>query len=139
MSVYLAEAFSEARVSAELRDPEYAFYLGYAAGELAGYVILRTGYVPACADGKRPIELKRLYVDQRWHGRGVAAALMERALQHARDGGYETMWLGVWELNPRARAFYSKFGFKHVGEHPFQFAGEQQTDMVLELRIANCE
>ena len=53
------------------------------------------------------------YVDRAWHGRGVAALLMDA---EPLQGGRENPWLGV-ERNDRARAFYVKCGFVDAGEH----------------------
>ena len=74
------------------------------------------------------MELKRLYVARAWHGQGVAQALMDAALDTARARGAQTLWLGVWERNPRAVAFYAKYGFVRVGEHTFVLGGDAQTD-----------
>jgi ribosomal protein S18 acetylase RimI-like enzyme len=41
------------------------------------------------------------------------------------------VWLGVWEHNPRAIAFYKKYGFISVGEHPFPLGGDLQRDIVM--------
>ena len=41
------------------------------------------------------------------------------------------MWLGVWERNPRAIAFYLKAGFVQVGSHVFMVGSDRQTDWVL--------
>ena len=60
--------------------------------------------------------------------RGVAPALMDAALDAARARGAQTLWLGVWERNPRAVAFYAKYGFVRVGEHTFVLGGDAQTD-----------
>lgn len=81
--------------------------------------------------GPAPLELKRLYVARAWHGRGVAQALMNAVLDAARARGAKTLWLGVWERNPRAVAFYEKYGFTRVGEHSFILGSDVQTDWVL--------
>ena len=79
----------------------------------------------------RPIELQRFYVDRPAHGTGVAQALMGAARQAAREFGGEHLWLGVWERNPRAIAFYTKAGFRDVGSTVFQVGPDRQTDRVL--------
>jgi ribosomal protein S18 acetylase RimI-like enzyme len=43
----------------------------------------------------------------------------------------KTLWLGVWERNDRARAFYTKCGFVDAGEHIFLFGSDPQTDRVM--------
>ena len=46
--------------------------------------------------------------------------------------GSTTAWLGVWEHNPRAIAFYRKWGFTPVGEHCFAVGDDPQRDVILE-------
>ena len=79
----------------------------------------------------------RLYVDSRWHGKGVARELMDAAFRIARDLGRETIWLGVWERNLRAKAFYAKYGFREVGSHHFRLGSDDQKDLILALPVPN--
>ena len=44
----------------------------------------------------------------------------------------DVVWLGVWEKNPRAIAFYRKFNFKEVGEHVFALGKDMQRDIIME-------
>ncbi len=136
MARYLAEAFTPDRQAAEIADPAGTVLLAErrdASGDaaLVGYVHLVSGPVPAAVRGPAPLELKRLYVTRAWHGQGVAQALMDAALDAARARGAQTLWLGVWERNPRAVAFYAKYGFSRVGEHTFMLGADAQTDWVL--------
>ena len=86
---------------------------------------------PACVAGEAPIELQRFYVDRAWHGRGIAQRVMAAARDAARQLGGRTFWLGVWERNPRAIAFYEKCGFRDVGSHAFRLGGDLQTDRIM--------
>ncbi|MEL6322107.1 MAG: N-acetyltransferase, partial [Cyanobacteria bacterium J06626_14] len=70
-----------------------------------------------------------------WHGRGVAHKLMAKILSTASDAGADHIWLGVWEHNPRAIAFYGKYGFRVVGEHTFQFGSDPQRDLVMMAEV----
>ena len=47
------------------------------------------------------------------------------------------IWLGVWEKNERAIAFYNKWGFKKFAEHEFILGKDVQTDwlMMRELKM----
>lgn len=132
MAAYVAEAFSLATIAAEVTDPRSTFFIAEADGEPVGYAKLHAGEPAECVRGPRPIELNRLYADHAWHGRGVGPALMNACLERARAAGHQTIWLGVWKHNPRALAFYRKFGFIEVGEHPFQFGADRQTDIVMQ-------
>lgn len=130
MALHVASSFSVARLSAELADAKTWYFVAKRAGELLGYVKIERSAPPACVSGPVPIELARLYVDHAWHGHGIAGRLIERAFAHARRLGARTMWLGVWRNNDRARRFYEKWGFTHVGAHPYQFGLDRQSDEV---------
>jgi GNAT superfamily N-acetyltransferase len=135
MKAYMDEAFTVERQADELADPSAIFLLAYVDDAPAGYAKLFRGDVPECVDGPGPIELARLYADHAWHGRGVGAALMEACLDEARKGGFETMWLGVWERNWRALAFYRKWGFAECGSHVFRLGTDDQTDILMMRRV----
>jgi ribosomal protein S18 acetylase RimI-like enzyme len=136
MAAYLQSAFSHAQLTAELSDAHSIFFVAEATGEAAGYAKLYEGDLrPDCLTGVRAVELVRLYVLQRWLGRGVGRALMQRCMDEARRAGYSTMWLGVWERNRRAQAFYRKCGFRPVGERIFQLGSDAQTDWLMERAL----
>ncbi len=101
------------------------------AGLLTGYGQLRWTDVPACVTGAHPAEIGRLYVDARWHGHGIAQALTARMVDAAIAGGADRLWLGVWECNHRALAFYRKLGFVAVGSHIFMVGPDPQNDLLL--------
>jgi diamine N-acetyltransferase len=136
MARYLAEAFSPGQQASEIADPKSAVLVAEhqsesGDAELVGYAHLVSGPAPDPIQGPQPMELKRLYVSRAWHGRRVAQALMDAAIDAARARGAQTLWLGVWERNPRAAAFYAKYGFARVGEHTFVLGSDSQTDWLL--------
>jgi diamine N-acetyltransferase len=128
MHVYMATAFTVEQMAAELRDPRSHFLLAELAGQKIGYAKLLLSEVPECVVARPAIELSRLYVEQSVLGAGVGAALMQACLDTARRAGFQAVFLGVWEHNPRAQAFYRKWGFERVGEHVFQMGDDPQTD-----------
>ena len=131
MALFLAEKYGVAQQTAELRDAAMTTLLVELEGRLAGFAQLKEGPVPECVAGPRPIEIYRFYLDKEWKGRGVAQALMEAARAEARRLGAETIWLGVWEKNARAIAFYSKCGFIEVGSHLFPVGNDPQVDRIM--------
>lgn len=135
MAAYLAASFSVARLTEELTDPLSVFFVAEVDGSAAGYAKLHSGEVSAGVEGQRPIELVRLYVSQEWFGREVGPALMRRCIDEARELGFQTIWLGVWERNHRAQAFYRKWDFCEVGEHIFQLGSDPQRDVVMQRAI----
>jgi ribosomal protein S18 acetylase RimI-like enzyme len=54
------------------------------------------------------------------------------AVDHtARAGGARTLWLGVWERNHRALAYYRKAGFTDIGAHEFYLGHDLQVDRLM--------
>jgi GNAT superfamily N-acetyltransferase len=135
MALHLARAYGVPQQTAELADPGMTTLLVEKGGRPVAYAQLRGDHVPECVSGPAPIELWRFYVDRNHHGQGVAQALMERVKQEARGRGAKTLWLGVWERNARARAFYAKSGFADAGQHVFLFGTDPQTDNVMTLAL----
>lgn len=132
MAAYTAASFSLERLTAELTDPLSIFFIAEVEGRAAGYAKMHPGEVAEGVAGRKPVELVRLYVAQAWLGRGVGPALMQRCIDEAREIGFQTIWLGVWERNHRAQAFYRKWGFSEVGEHIFQLGSDPQRDIVMQ-------
>jgi diamine N-acetyltransferase len=118
---------------AEIHDAGLETWLAEVNGTLAGYAQVRSGEAPAVVGGSRPLEIQRLYVHHDWLGKGVAQSLMNHLLARARLRDADVVWLGVWERNPRAIAFYRKWGFEAVGEHVFVLGDEHQRDLLMRL------
>lgn len=135
MAAYLAEAFSPSIQRAEVADPDAAFFVAEVEGRAAGYAKLYARAAPACVPGERQVEIARLYASREWLGRGAGARLMDRCVEEARAAGCEVLWLGVWERNLRAQAFYRKRGFRVVGEQSFRLGSDEQTDLVMALTL----
>ena len=135
MALHLERAYGVAQQTAELQDPGMVTLLYEKEGKAVAFAQLRGDHVPECVTGPAPIELWRFYVARGFHGQGVAQALMERVKAEAQQRGAQTLWLGVWEHNARARAFYVKCGFADAGKHIFLFGTDPQTDLVMTMSL----
>lgn len=100
-----------------------------------GYARLMEGAPAAGITGLHPIEIVRIYARKEWIGHGVGAALMRACLSEAEKRGCDTLWLGVWERNLRAHAFYRKWGFAEAGTQTFQLGDELQNDFLMQRSI----
>jgi len=137
LAAYLAEAFGADRQRAEIAEPDAIVLLAEditgsnSVPPLAGYSHLTTGEAPDSVPGPDPLELKRFYIDRAWQGTGLAQMLMRATIEAAIPSGARTLWLGVWEHNPRAIAFYRKFAFVECGTHDFMLGRDRQTDLIM--------
>ncbi len=131
MQQFLAHYYNEDRIRHELQQPDECTFFAERDHIPVGYLRIHTappGF--PCPPHQKALELNRLYVEKSEQGQGVAQALMDCYLRYARDGGYDLLWLGVWEHNYRAQAFYRKYGFAATGHsHPFPIGHTPQTDL----------
>jgi len=142
LELYLSEAYSPEKQAAEIADPNGVVLLAEivtsetgatpreTGAKLAGYAHLVQSEPAASVTGPAPVELSRFYVSPEWHGHGIAQKLMHAVVDTARERGAGTLWLGVWEHNPRAIAFYRKCGFEQIGEKTFLLGTDLQNDLV---------
>ncbi len=136
LDAYLTSAFTPDGLRHELADPNATFFLVYHGTEVAGYAKLRlNGRKPRRLRGLRAAEVQRIYVDERVQGLGIGRLLLETCLQMARAEGYQTVYLGVWEKNFRAQAFYEHLGFRRCGWHSFQFGSDRQRDFWMNIDL----
>jgi len=134
LGAYMDGAFNVARQREELSNPACTVLLAHHDDVLVAWALLRDD-TAAPADsvipGARPLHLNRFYVDQAWHGRGVARALMTEVQRVTQLRGHDALWLTTWERNARAIRFYEREGFAIVGTTWFQLGVELQRDYVL--------
>ena len=127
MDSYTSVAFGEETQRRELETEGVVTLLGEEDGDAIAYAQVR--HTPGSPHGD--VELARFYVDRPHHGRGIAQTLMDAVEQHAIALGGTRLWLGVWEHNLRAVAFYRKRGFVQCGAHPFILGTDVQTDWLM--------
>jgi ribosomal protein S18 acetylase RimI-like enzyme len=135
LAEFLARSYGVRQQTAELADQGIVTLVADDGGRLAAYAQVRRRSPPACVTGEEPVELWRFYVERRWQGSGLAHRLMAAVREVALDLGGRTLWLSVWERNPRAIRFYEKHGFRDVGAEPFWVGSDCQTDRILAAEI----
>lgn len=135
MTRYLDEGFNLEKLAAELAHPEMQFYFAIVDGQIAGYLKLNRGDAQTDDKLKNAMEIERIYALPEFHGKGVGQKLYEKAQQVAIAGGFDYLWLGVWEKNPRAIRFYEKNGFVAFDNHIFQVGNDAQMDVLMKLEL----
>lgn len=132
---YLSATFCAERLRVHAGDSRFVLVVAESEQELAGFAQLgRTEPDPAVT-GARPIELEHIYVEQRWHGAGVGAELLQWCCNRAASDGFHTLWLSVLASNQRARSFYRKWHFEDVGTLYFQLGDDQHENRVLQRAL----
>src|SRR4030095_1246503 len=135
MRLYTEEIYSEATMRMELSDPVITYFVAFDDDKLVGYVKLSRKQTLGDWISDRCMELCRIYVLSDYLDKKVGKVLMEASIDLAKSEQMESMVLGVWENNHRALAFYKKFGFEKIGEHPFMVGKQVDTDWVMRKKL----
>ena len=94
-------------------EPPNAVFLAEYDGRSAGMIAA----IPAGSMEQAPgaVLMVGMWVDPVARGNGVAEALTDALIGWARDDGRSRMVLWVYDVNPRAAAFYRRYGFEPTG------------------------
>lgn len=137
--VHCAQNFGLDQQTAEIANPDYAVILAYQDQDLIGFAQVVKKPAPESIDAENAVALYRYYVKREWHGKGIAQPLLAEAEKAALTFGADYVWLGMWEHNARALAYYQKVGFQHVGWMDYQFGDIIERDYVLLKRLSFAE
>jgi diamine N-acetyltransferase len=132
---YLDESFSEAKLTAELKDRNSEFYFATINGNIIGYLKVNFGPSQTELRDEKAMEIERIYVLQEFHGKKAGQLLFDKAVEIAGQKNIEYIWLGVWEKNIRAKTFYRKNGFFVFDKHTFKLGDERQTDLMMKIEL----
>ncbi|MCD7438013.1 GNAT family N-acetyltransferase [Streptomyces lincolnensis] len=97
------------RYRAEILDPGTAFADDVLLLALSGDTAV--GCLVVTAPDEGGCEVKRLWVDPAFRGRGLAAGLVREALAQAAELGVGVVRLSVWKWRTDAIALYERLGF----------------------------
>lgn len=131
MKAYLENAFRSEQLKKELSNPSSQFYFIYYHNDLAGYVKVNMNEAQSEKMGEDSLEIERIYIRKSHQKHGLGKYLLNEAVKIATAHNKKNIWLGVWEKNENAIAFYQKMGFVQTGEHSFYMGDDKQVDFIM--------
>lgn len=131
MDRFLDQAYAPEKLGKELQNPESSFYFLKSDDEIFGYLKLNINRAQSEDLAENALEVERIYIRSKHLRHGYGQKLLQFAEKEAIRQAKQAIWLGVWEHNERAKAFYKKNGFKKVGAHDFYVGSDQQHDWLL--------
>lgn len=137
MTKYLNEVFSTDKLTTELKDKNAEFYFAILNNNIIGYLKLNFGQSQTELQDDKGLEIERIYVLKDFLGKNVGQLLYYKAIEVAKQKNSDFVWLGVWEENPRAINFYKKNGFVEFDKHIFKLGNDEQTDIMMKLKLNN--
>ena len=135
MKEFLNTAYAEEKLKDEVENTNSNFYFLTVDNKVAGYLKVNEGYAQTEQVVANALEVERIYLKQSFQHQGLGLVLIKLAEKIAREREKDNMWLGVWEKNYQAQAFYEKDGFKRVSQHTFVVGEDPQTDLILVKRL----
>lgn len=131
MNAYLERAFNLQQVEIELSNIFSEFFFVYFNDEIAGYLKVNTNDAQSEDMGDESLEIERIYIKNKFQKHGLGKYLLNKAMEIALESNKKKIWLGVWEKNENAIAFYIKMGFVQTGSHYFYMGDEEQMDFIM--------
>ncbi|PWL29060.1 GNAT family N-acetyltransferase [uncultured Roseivirga sp.] len=131
MKAYLEKAFNTDQLRSELSNPESFFYFVKEEDKILGYLKLNTKTAQTDQVLDSSLEIERIYLVQEAQGKGIGKLLMDFSIAEAKRRNLLCLWLGVWEKNEKAIAFYKSYGFEVFADHPFKLGDESQKDLLM--------
>ncbi|WP_416722712.1 GNAT family N-acetyltransferase [Bacillus stercoris] len=131
MKAYLKRAFNTKQLEKELSNMSSEFFFVYFDHEVAGYVKVNIDDAQSEEMGAESLEIERIYIKNNFQKHGLGKHLLNKAIEIALERNKKNIWLGVWEKNENAIAFYKKMGFVQTGAHSFYMGDEEQTDLIM--------
>jgi ribosomal protein S18 acetylase RimI-like enzyme len=131
---YIIKAYHIDIITQNLIKSNIAYYLCYDDEQVIGYIKLIHDATYKGLSGKC-IELEKIYILGSYFGSGAGKLLMQQAIQHSKENGFEFLFLGVWQENERAINFYKKVGFEVFETRQFQLGESLCDDYMMKLKL----
>ena len=126
---------SVAAYEALLADPGVTLLVAECDAHLVGFSQVDDGVGHALVPEAAASELRRLYVQEGFTGRGIGRDLLRHAEKAAAARGADTLWLTAYTGNARALQFYPRRGYEDLGATVFSFEGEDHPNRLYAKRI----
>ncbi|SHN62029.1 Ribosomal protein S18 acetylase RimI [Paenibacillus sp. ov031] len=131
MRAYLERAFNAKQLEDELSNSCSDIFFVYYNEELAGYLKVNREGAQSEQMSDASLEIERIYIRKKFQKHGLGKYLLNKAMETALEHKKKEVWLGVWEKNDNAIAFYKKRGFVQTGSHSFYMGDEEQIDFIM--------
>ena len=136
LAAYITSELTPARFLTLLDDPNIFVLLAESSQRIVAYMLVARRSPHPALSGPASAEFRKLYLDPACHGTGLSSALLHCALSILNAEGPRPIWLSAFSENPRAIAFYKKWGFQIVGSQEF-LVGTDRQKVFLMLRPAS--
>jgi len=135
LRAYIGTAFSAGQIRSEWALPVSTFIIASCGLAWAGYAKINTRRRVERPEPGKYMEIERLYVLQKFHGKRIGTVLMDACSRYAGDNGIQTIWLNVWEHNTHAIEFYRRRNFEMADWSIFMRGNDAQKALWMKKNV----
>ena len=135
LQTFFDQAYNQDILRQEILDDQSKIYLLREKEQAIGYLKVNWGTSQTEQELENGFEIQRIYLLQSHQGKGYGKLLFDHALTLASQSDQDWVWLGVWEHNYKAQAFYASYGFEKFSEHAFPVGDKVDVDWLLKKKI----
>lgn len=119
---FILKTYNKNAIGKEFENPNIQYHMIYINSKVAGFskIELNTSNKDICDISVT--KLDRLYLLKEYYGQKLGSKLFDFNIQLSKKNNQIGIWLAVWLENQRAINFYTKKGFKIVGEYNFKIS-----------------
>ena len=132
---YIEANFNDLQLLKEINTKGSTFFIAFLNDKPVAYLKINIGEAQTEKQGNDSLEIQRIYVLSECKGNRIGSQLMKLAEEEAIKANLKRIWLGVWEHNDAAIAFYSKKGYRRFSQHVFMYGNDPQTDYLMEKML----
>lgn len=128
--------FSIDAIAKTLANPSVIVLVAEREKHLVGFVELDVTATHELVPPGKACEVARLYVQERFVGKGIGTLLLRAAEREGTNRGASFIWMTIWVYNARALQFYASRGYADVGSSIYSFEGERHENRVYARNLA---
>ena len=132
---YHERTFSVSKIENSIQKENNVFWIAFDDGLPIGYAKLKLNSRSEFLSQNKICQLQKIYVLKDFLSKKIGWELQNSVLKDARNIGFKTVWLSVYEGNERAIRFYERNDFEPIGTHDYQIGNENFNFLVMAKRL----
>ena len=122
IEVYVNLKYTQKALESELSNSDNIYHILYNENKAIGYSKIILNASDKKILFKNVTKLERFYVLQAFHNLKLGWELFNFNVNFSKNQQQAGMWLFTWTENQKAINFYTKAGFKIIGNHDFKIS-----------------
>jgi ribosomal protein S18 acetylase RimI-like enzyme len=119
---FIDKTYNKEAIIAEFENENVHYHTISVNGTIAGFSKIVVNAENTFVTQANVTKLQRFYLLKSFYGQHLGAKLFDFNIEFSKQNNQKGIWLAVWVENHRAIKFYSKKGFKIVGDYDFEIS-----------------